>query len=78
MKKFIKTIIYSLVIFLITTTSVLAVEFTEPESNPGSTTGEDPAPTTAPINDYIWVLALVGMGIGASKIKSVSLTNKQS
>ena len=65
-----------MVIFLITTTSVLAVEFTEPESNPGSTTDEDPA--AAPINDYIWVLALVGMGIGASKIKSVSLTNKQS
>lgn len=74
MKNFIKTIRYSLVILLITTASVLAQ--VNPESDPTSTTGGD-APA-APINDYIWVLVIVGIGIGASKINRVLLTNKQS
>lgn len=75
MKKLKKTIRYCVLLFLITTASVVAQPYDNPESNPASTTDGDAA--AVPINDYLLVLALVGICIGVAKSNRALVTNKK-
>jgi hypothetical protein len=64
MKNNIKKIIFFLILFTLMSVPAFA-GFENPEEPPGD---GDPEPVAAPIDDYLWVLTLVGIGFGIYKV----------